>query len=158
MASGEHLARWEVATGLPIRRAYLDDQYVLFVARIPSGAIFAGARERGLLRESMQGVVPDSVRYRTDKARPFHGFAESFAAAGGIDAVRDLISMEELNRLGIVDRRLYRTCFERFAADPLAHPAGWHSLWGAITAEAYVRWFQRFNTRTSDSALLQEPV
>jgi hypothetical protein len=123
MVVGEHLARWELATGLPMRRAYLDDQYVLFTGRLPSRVIFAGERERGLLRESMEGLVPDRVRFRMDKARPFEGFAQTVEAAGGYDSVRDLSTVRELDRLGVVDARSFGRCFERFAKSP--HPAGW---------------------------------
>jgi asparagine synthetase B (glutamine-hydrolysing) len=151
MAVGEHLARWEVATGLAIRRPYLDDRFVQFVGRIPSGALFAGGRERGLLRESMAGAVPDSVRYRTDKARPFQAFEDLFRAMGGSQAVEELVTMRELASLEFVNPDRYRAAFERFAADPSADPSAWSTLWGPLTAEAYLRWFNDFNTAAATS-------
>jgi hypothetical protein len=141
MGVREVFARWEMAGGLPISLPYLDDDYVRFVGRIPSAAIFAGARERGLLRESMEGLVPDSVRYRMDKARGGDAFAELFRAMGGNEAMGDLGTMRELESLGILDSKKFRLAFHRFAADPYADPVCWHALWGALTAEAYVRWF-----------------
>jgi len=115
--------------------------------------MFAGARERGLLRESMQGIVPDSIRYRVDKARPFEAFTELFVASGGKDSLGDLLTMREMARMGIVDAQEYRDCFTAFARNPGgASPSAWGPLWGAITAEAFARWFSAFNVRT-DSAL-----
>ena len=138
--------RWEMASGLAITFPYLDDDYVRFVGRIPSGAIFAGARERGLLRESMEGLVPDSVRYRMDKARGGDAFPELFRAMGGHEAMGDLGAMRELESLGILDATKFRLAFRRFAADPYADPVCWHALWGALTAEAYVHWFNDLRT------------
>ena len=144
MAARENASRWETATGLPICFPYLDDTYVLFVARLPSSAMFAGARERGLLRESMEGVVPDGIRYRMDKARPYHAFAELFSMPVGRASVADLVTMRELERLQMVDPSSFRTAFDRFARDPYANPRDWTTLWSALTAEAYVRWFREF--------------
>src|ERR1019366_228895 len=78
MVLRESFSRWEIACGLPISFPYLDDNFARFMARVPSAALFAGARERGLLRESMEGLVPDSVRYRVDKARADRGFTGVF--------------------------------------------------------------------------------
>jgi asparagine synthetase B (glutamine-hydrolysing) len=150
----EVASRWETLVGLRICYPYLDDEYVRFVGRIPSSAIFAGSRERGLLRESMEGLVPDSVRYRMDKSRGDHAFAEAFNAMGGYEAVRDLVAMRELEKLGIVDAKRFRIAFERFAADPFADPSCWGGmLWGAVTAEAYVRWFNDFRMNESPLSL-----
>jgi len=148
--------RWEMATGVRFALPYFDDDFLQFVGRIPSAAIFAGARERGLLRESMAGIVPDSVRYRTDKARPYEAFAELFEAMGGYDSVRDLVTMRELAALALVEPVPFRHEFERFAENPaVADPSAWGALWGAIAGEAYVRWFREFNTaHNAESALL----
>ena len=95
MAIREPFSRWEVATKLPISFPSLDDDYVMFVGRLPSEVMFSGARERGFLRESMNGLVPDSVRHRLDKSRPYSAFAELFSAMGGYESVRDLVTMPE---------------------------------------------------------------
>lgn len=151
----EMYSRWEILVGLPISLPYLDDDFVRFVARIPSGAIFAGARERGLLRESMDGIVPDSVRYRMDKGRPDYSFAELFDAMGGQQAVGDLVSVRELESLGIVNSANFASAFDKHAADPFADPFCWRALWAAITAEAYLRWFNRFKAEMSSRTSLQ---
>jgi asparagine synthetase B (glutamine-hydrolysing) len=144
MMPREHLSRWEVAGGLPIHLPYLDDDFVCFTARIPDRAFFATDLERGLLRESMRGRVPESVRTRMDKATPYRAMAILFEAAGGRASVEDLLAMRGLEALGIVDPSQFERAFEAFAADPYAPTADWHGLWGAITAESYVRWFHRF--------------
>jgi len=135
---------------MPLIQPYLDDDFVRFVGRIPSSAIFAGAWERGLLRASMPDIVPDSIRFRRDKAEPSEGFVDLYKAEGGYEAVRDLADVRELGRLGMVDREGFRRAFERFAVDPATDPDGWTRLWGAITGEAYLRWFHDFNTACTE--------
>jgi asparagine synthase (glutamine-hydrolysing) len=158
MAMREHASRWELGCGLPISFPYLDDEFVQFVGRVSSADVFVGARERGLLRESMEGLVPDSVRYRMDKARPDDAFIELFAAMGGAGSMSDLVSMRELGKLGIVEAKAFGAAFDRFAARPQDRPADWNALWGAITAEAYVRWFSGFKAGDAwGSALADAP-
>ena len=157
MTFRETCSRWEIASGLQLSLPYLDDDYARFVARVPSAAIFAGARERGLLRESMEGLIPDSVRYRTDKSRADHAFAELFGVMGGYDAFADIITMRELEALGIVDAKGFRADFKRFAADPYADSVQWGTLWTAITAEAYVRWFDDFKAEKPPFATSLQP-
>jgi asparagine synthase (glutamine-hydrolysing) len=142
MALREHTSRWEVACGISIALPYLDDDLVHFLARVPSEAVFAGARERGLLREAMEGLVPDSVRYRMDKAVPYEAFIETFEGAGGPKSVSDLLTMSELSHGGVVDASAFRGQFEQFMRNPRAHPHDWVTLWPAITAEAFLRWFR----------------
>jgi asparagine synthetase B (glutamine-hydrolysing) len=144
MTACEPFSRWEGATGIPICFPYLDDAFVRFVGRLPSAAMFLGGLERGVLRASMEGLVPDSVRYRLDKSRPYQAFGELFAAAGGYESVRDLVTMRELGKLGIVDPSRFRASFERFVADPHADVVSWGTLGGALAAEAHVRWFHDF--------------
>jgi hypothetical protein len=158
-AFSEEGLRWEDRTGLPSVHPYLDDEFVMLTARLPTRAIFAGARERGLLRESMEGLVPDSVRYRKDKAPGEPAFAEAFVAMGGYESVRDLVTMRELEKIGVINGQAFRAAFERFAAAPLTERASSPvRLWRAIVAEAYVRWFNGLPSRASRSPARAEAV
>ncbi len=144
-ATIDHLFRWEIATGVRLSFPYLDDDFLQFVGRVPSSALFAGARDRGLLRESLAGIVPDSVRYRTDKARPYRAVAEQYETMGGFGAVRDLVTMRELGRLGLVYPEAFRRAFERWASNPEQSRRECDLVWGAIAGEAYVRQVHELN-------------
>jgi asparagine synthase (glutamine-hydrolysing) len=157
MMHREVTSRWEMLTGLSIAYPYLDDDYARFVGRIPSEALFAGARERGLLRESMEGLVPDSVRYRMDKSLGHEVLAQVFDAVGGGHAVSELLTMRELATLGIVDPSRFRAAFEAFAQDPGKHLSSQMALWSAITAEGYVRWFNNFRSGNLSCANSSSP-
>ena len=145
----DYASRWEAQLGVTIRFPYLDDDFLRFVGRLPSGTIFAGARERGLLRESMKGLVPDTLRYRMDKGRGDEALVELFSAAGGFESVRNLANLTELERMGLVDGKDFVAAFERFAEDPQRLP-WWRAdpLWAAISAEAFMRWFRDFRSRS----------
>jgi hypothetical protein len=140
----ESLRRLETVTGLPILVPFLDDAVATFLARVPSSAIFAGGRERGLLRESMAGMTPDSLRYRTDKGSPLAAFRDELARLGGYEGLRDLVEAREMEAAGLVEPEIFRRDFEKFAANPDADPMGWGRLWPVLTGEAYLRWFRDF--------------
>jgi hypothetical protein len=139
------VSRLEASVGVPIAYPYLDDDFVRFTARISSADVFIGERERGLLRESMAGLVPDSLRYRMDKAVGDQPEREQFLAAGGYQAVADLATMRELDRIGIVRARRFQQEFRAFSDDP----DSWSSrsaipFWLALHAEVFARWFRSF--------------
>jgi hypothetical protein len=144
MGIREHASRWETVGNVRLRLGYFDDEFVRFVGRIPSAMLFTGDRERGLLRESMAGMVPDMVRYRSDKAVPDLAFSELFLASGGLASMGDLSSVRELGRLGFVEADSFRRAFEQFAEHPGGNPGSWFRFWTALTAEAYLRWFSGF--------------
>ena len=144
MENREYASRLEIACGVRVCRPYLDDEFLSFMARVPSAAIFAGARDRGLLRESMTGCVPESLRNRMDKARPREALAEALALVRHTPELRDLSSMRELDALGIVDAKSFRTAFDRVASDPLRDDGAFNAVWAAIAGEEYVRWFRQF--------------
>jgi asparagine synthase (glutamine-hydrolysing) len=144
-ASAEFLARLESHVGIRIALPYLDGEFVRFLGRLSSAHLFMGDRERGLLRESMVGLVPDSVRCRMDKAVGDQGDKDQFVASGGYESVADLATMEELDRLGVVDGQAFQRAFRPFAENPYATPAtSAIPYWTAIHAEAFARWFQAF--------------
>jgi asparagine synthetase B (glutamine-hydrolysing) len=152
-ASVEFLARLESHVGLRISLPYLDDDFVRFMGRVSSAHLFMANRERSLLRESMAGLVPESLRYRMDKALGDQGDKDLFVASGGYESVRDLVTMEELERLGVVDGRAFQRAFRRFAENPYATPAAAAiPFWTALHAEAYVRWFLAFVSEGRDAA------
>jgi hypothetical protein len=150
MSLVDHMGRWEIATGVRFAFPYLDDGLLAFLARVPSSAIFAGARERGLLREALEDFVPDSLRYRQDKGEAPSAALEQYVASGGTDSVREFLDVRELARLGLVNPARFQRSFHRMAGShPGASVAEWQAVWGAVAAEAYVRWFLEFRAGSS---------
>ena len=143
--ASDQRARWEQLGGIRIRYPYLEPEVVELAARLPMQSLFAGKRERGLLREAMRGIVPESVRRRRTKGRPDQAMLEAYEAAGGFQSIRHLADVRELGALGLVDCDSFRREIERFAANPGADWRDWYSLWRVLAAEEHVQWFRDFS-------------
>jgi hypothetical protein len=125
----------EIQEGCEHAAPYVDARLVRFLARLPPEAFFAGGRMRGLLREAMQGTVPDRVRLREDKWFPGEALGQLFFAAGGKDALRAEMRMTALGDLGFVEPRAFADRFDAFARDPRDGKA-WFELWPALALES----------------------
>jgi asparagine synthase (glutamine-hydrolysing) len=138
--SHEHLA-WlrhqeQVASGLERRDPYLDPELVRVITALPPAWLLHGDTRRGLFREAVRGLVPDSLRLRTDKASFEPAFVRFVEAGGGFAALRDLAGVPELAQLGLVEPRLFRKAFEAFVANP---DDGWGEVWSALAVEAFLQ-------------------
>ena len=126
------------ATGLSSAEPYLDPVLIDAVNAIPPEWLLLGDMRRGLYREAMRGLLPESVRTRQDKAA-FEPAMERFvAAARALDVLGDCASGAELARLGIVEPRAFQRAFEQFAKSTSPDSFEWVSLWPAICVEAFL--------------------
>ena len=132
--------RIEEATGCAFRDPLFAPELVELVASIPARMLMHGNRLRGLFRLALQGLVPDAVRLRSDKASFEPALTEMLGAAGGLSAFRDLADARELGRLGLVETRTFEHAFTT-AASGHGRPswARWSRLWPVLALEAFVR-------------------
>ncbi len=121
---------------------YLDPQFVAFMASIPPDTLFHGQRTRGLFSLAMRGLVPDSVRLRSDKASFEPAIDEMVTGMGGLSAFESLLSMEATADLGLINPRLFRAAFEAQVRGE-ASRFGWIDVWPPVAIEAFVRGFGR---------------
>ena len=92
----------------------------------------------------METIVPDSVRYRMDKAHGHETFAQIFTM-GGLRSVGDLLVCAKIEKLGIVDPTTVQGGVRRSSPKTRAHSSKDQlATWSAITAEGYLRWFNDF--------------
>ncbi len=133
-------AQFEELTGSVSVDPFLDDDLAEFCASIPPEMFFLGNKSRGLYREALFGLIPDSIRLRTDKARFERGLGEMFRALdhGALDR---FAAMTALGDLGLVQPARYRPRYEAFARNPET-PNDWSELWPAIGIEAFVQRFR----------------
>ena len=59
-----------MAVGLEVRVPYCDHRLVEYVFNIPWQIKMAGDREKGILRQSLEGVLPEDVLYRKKSPYP----------------------------------------------------------------------------------------
>jgi asparagine synthase (glutamine-hydrolysing) len=128
----------ESACGLPQIDPYLDPEFIELVASFPPEELFSGGRTRGLFRDAMRGLLPESLRLRRDKAEFSPLVDATFAQFGGAGAFRDLLTMEASADLGIVDPVVFRGWFDRITkGEQVCY--GWFNVWPALGVEAFLR-------------------
>ena len=128
----------EVVTGLSRRDPFLDVGLVRFVTALPPEWLVHGSIRRGLFREAIAGLVPESLRMRPNKAGFEEGFTRFVRGAGGFEAFRDLAFPTALADLGFVDPRAFARAYDELARGPL-DSYGWGDVWPAIAVEGFVR-------------------
>jgi asparagine synthase (glutamine-hydrolysing) len=133
---GDARAQFESATGVPQHTPFLDPIFVDFMRRIPTSLLFHGDRSRGLYREALRGLVPDSVRLRRTKATFAGSVREMLDVGRGADALADLLDLRELRALGLIEP----SAFGAHLRDAVAHNVGqWLELWTPLAIEAFLR-------------------
>lgn len=128
----------ETATGLVRFDPYLDASLVRFVARLSPELLVRGAVRRGLFRDAIRGLVPESLRMRLTKAGFEDGFTRSVAAAGGFEQFRDLARASALADAGFVEPREFMAAFHELASQPI-DSWGWGDVWPALAVESFMR-------------------
>jgi asparagine synthetase B (glutamine-hydrolysing) len=127
----------ESDTGLRFREPLMDPEVLRLVARIDPLDLMAGGRLRGLLRESVRGLVPDAVRLRTDKWAHEPAMLGAVEAAGGFAALRDLARATRCRDLGLVDLAAFERQFEGLARAPFE--GDWTTTWAVLAVEEFLR-------------------
>lgn len=127
----------EHGAGVDLWWPYLDLELAASVAALPPDYLLYGDRWRGLLRESIRGLVPDSLRERPDKAAFEPALRRFVDAVGGFEALKPLASVRRLAELGIVDPVAFAAAFDEFSAAPDAGEP-WVVVWPALAVEAFL--------------------
>jgi asparagine synthetase B (glutamine-hydrolysing) len=135
----DQLRRLASMAGVNDVHPFLDVDLIELVLGLPPHLAFDASLDRKLLREAMQGLVPESVRLRRDKV--FFGALLRDALTGPDHAAVDRILTNSPLELGdLVDAQaltaLWRGGPERCARGPLA----WASeSWRAFALELWMR-------------------
>lgn len=127
----------EVASGLCVRDPYRDAALTRTVLSLPPEWLLHGGIRRGLFREAMRGLLPESIRTRLSKASFEPGIARFVQSAGGLESVRDLARVPRLADLGLVEPRSFLRAFEELVADPV-ESFEWCNVWPVLAVEAFV--------------------
>jgi hypothetical protein len=135
------------ATGCAPVDVFRDPDFAAFMARIEPVTLLYGGRHRGLYREAMKGLVPDSVRLRPDKARPQPLVSAAVVASDARPLLESLFSLDRLSALGLINpeplagplARWLRVVLrgERDAADET--DPWWEWVWPLLAVEAFLR-------------------
>jgi asparagine synthase (glutamine-hydrolysing) len=122
------------------QRHPLNDRRIIeFAMALPDDQRHRGSQRRFILRQSMRGLLPETVRTRADKADFSHVFAETLQHLGG-DGLFDSMAIASAGWVkSDVVRSEYQTLVRLYkAGDPSFISYTWH-LWMVLGVEA---WFQ----------------
>ncbi len=128
----------ECVSGITRRDPYVDRSLVRFVHRLPPQWLLRGDMRRGLFREAMRGVLPESLRLREDKAHGEPALLRWVESVGGIESFRPLATMDRLATLGLVDAAKFSAIFDAYVRAPRMNDF-WATEWPALMVESFLR-------------------
>ena len=134
------IARAQVDSIAPIPRSdpIYDEDLLQFLVGVRQEALFAGGDYRGLLREAMRGLLPESVRKRLDKSDFEPALAD---AVWPIERFAPLLRFSRLTRAGIIHDEPFQEYLAPLLRAPHASENGeaWLTFWSALSAEAFLQ-------------------
>jgi asparagine synthase (glutamine-hydrolysing) len=122
------------------QRHPLNDRRIIeFAMALPDDQRRRGSQRRFILRQSMRGLLPETVRTRADKADFSHVFAETLQALGG-DGLFDSLAIASVGWVKLDEvRSKYQTLTRLYKEeDPSFISYTWH-LWMVFGVEAWFR-------------------
>jgi asparagine synthase (glutamine-hydrolysing) len=130
--------RLSMAHGVEVRSPFLDWRLVCFLFSLPSDSKIGSGFTKRILRDALSGILPESVRTRTQKLG-FISPPDAWSSARGQEFIRDLIAGADFQQSPVWDGK-------RIAAD-LEHSIGSgdsrtiHRAWIFVQALALQRLF-----------------
>ncbi|MGH6645438.1 asparagine synthase (glutamine-hydrolyzing) [Aquabacterium sp.] len=105
-----------MAHSLEGRFPFLDHRVIEFANRLPPRYKLMGLTEKYLLKRSMTGLLPESIRTRTKQPYRAPDSASFFENGHPVDYVADLFSPARLNDAGYFDPKAVGKLFEKCRA------------------------------------------
>lgn len=130
------LDRNATAHGVEIRTPYLDHRLVEYVYQLPSWLKIDGSRMKAVLRDSMVGILPESIRDRRSDQKGYHTPISEWIRERHTEWARDLVLSERTRQRELTDQdgveRLMREHLDQQADHGLR-------LFGLMTLELFLR-------------------
>jgi asparagine synthase (glutamine-hydrolysing) len=127
--------RLATCQGMAFRHPWLDKRLVEFVMAVPTDQTIRGGLRKIVLRNAMQGILPEKVRTRRDKAYPSALFRRGLQKRARA-RVEGLLNHTRMAEAGWVLEEPLRQHYARYVAGEL--DTG-RPLWRAITLELWLR-------------------
>jgi asparagine synthase (glutamine-hydrolysing) len=108
--------RVAMANSIEGRFPFLDHRVIEFANRLPPQLKMRGLTEKYLLKKSMKGLLPESVRTRTKQPYRAPDCASFFDAGKPVDYVADLFSASKISSAGYFDATATNKLFEKCRA------------------------------------------
>jgi asparagine synthase (glutamine-hydrolysing) len=134
-----HQRRRAASAGLEARHPLFDLDMVELGLRLPPLATFDRYRNRPVLRRSMAGLLPDSVRLRPGKAWFDSLLVDCLTGSDGISAHKLLTDPKAELRAYVDQRRVQRILFDPDRDRSSNHFQWLWQVWRLLTAECWLR-------------------
>ena len=105
--------RMAMANSIEGRYPFLDHRLIEFANRLPPQLKMRGLTEKYLLKKSMKGLLPETVRTRTKQPYRAPDSQSFFNAGKPVDYVADLFSSSKLSAAGFFDPGATAKLFEK---------------------------------------------
>jgi asparagine synthase (glutamine-hydrolysing) len=105
--------RMAMASSIEGRFPFLDHRLIEFANRLPPYLKVRGLTEKYLLKKSMEGLLPESVRTRTKQPYRAPDCASFFESGKPVDYVDDLFSSAKITSAGYFDATATNKLFEK---------------------------------------------
>lgn len=105
-----------MANSIEGRFPFLDHRLIEFANRLPPRYKIMGLTEKYLLKKSMQGFLPESIRTRTKQPYRAPDSQSFFNNGQAVDYVADLFSDDSLRQAGFLDTPAVKKLFEKCRA------------------------------------------
>ena len=123
--------------GLERRHPFLDQRVVEFALALPEEQRWRQDQYKFVLRQAMQGLLPETIRQRLTKADFSHVFVEALEALGGkrfFDSLT-IASMGWVN--GELVRELYSQMTQQYAQADIRYASYAWKLWMIFSIELW---------------------
>ena len=139
-----------------LRHPFHDRKLVEFIVALSEERRCANGLPKHVLRSAMSGILPDTVRQRTQKAEFSHVFEKAFSAFGGLHAFES----SSLAQLGWVNpqrvREKYLRMASHFEAGDDRYALHMWALWGVLATDLCLRYAGSGLTFGTPCAMLSE--
>lgn len=132
--------------GVEVRHPFLDRRLVELMLAIPSRLRSQPGCYKPFLRRALDGLLPERVRTRTDKA-VFSTFFHFSLLQKERDKIEQLLAAPLSDGMGILNAAKLRAAYRAWQNDPRPESLG---LWSALTFEI---WLCKFGDQISEASM-----
>lgn len=127
--------RNSMAFSIESRSPFLDYRLVEFAFALPNRFKVRGGLGKWMLREGMRGLLPETVRTRTDKQGMITPTERWFRSDAGL-AVREILASQALRDRGFLDQDVVLRLFDEHRSGSANH---YMAIWQWLNLELWMR-------------------
>ena len=127
--------RNSMAFSIESRSPFLDYRLVEFAFALPNRFKVRGGLGKWMLREGMRGLLPETVRTRTDKQGMITPTETWFRSDAGL-AVREILASQSLRDRGFLDQDVVLRLFDEHQSGSANH---YMAIWQWLNLELWMR-------------------